>query len=69
MREREGKSERYTVMEVVTNKEGGRRGSEGGSKGVREREGEREEKGDREGGRDRGMSSEGERWFRERCED
>ena len=28
-------------MEVVTNKEGGRRGSEGGSKGVREREGER----------------------------
>ena len=27
------------VMEVVTNKEGGRRGNGGGSKGVREREG------------------------------
>ena len=56
-------------MEVVTNKEGGKRGSERGSKGVREREGEREEKGDQEGWRDIGMSSEGERWFRERCED
>ena len=30
------------VMEVVTNKEGGRRGSEGGSKGTREREGDGE---------------------------
>ena len=37
-------------MEVVTNKEGCRRGIEGGRKGVREREGKREEKGDREVG-------------------
>ena len=39
-------------MDVVTNKEGDRRGSEGGSMGVRERDGDREDKGDREGGRD-----------------
>ena len=34
------------MMELMTNKEGGIRGNEGGSKGVRKREGDREEKGD-----------------------